>query len=65
MEDVLRIKMPTIDLFTRDGDYVTTVDFLPYVHLPEAILWGSRFFIKRDDNKYYEGFVHYVVPKPQ
>lgn len=57
--------MPTIDLFTRDGGFVANVPFLPYKFMPEAILWGQRFFIRREDGKYYEGFVHFVVPPHQ
>jgi hypothetical protein len=50
-----------VPLYTRAGEFVVTVKILPYKLMPEAILWGARYFIKRDDGKYYEGFVHMVV----
>lgn len=53
-----------VELLTKSGEYVYTVTILPYKLMPEAILWGSRFFIKRDDQKYYEGFVHMVIEQP-
>lgn len=59
------IQMIDIVLYTHDGAVVTTVKCPPFLILPEALLWGSRFFIRRDDDKYYEGFVHYIVPDVQ
>lgn len=52
-----------VDLFTRAGEFVTKVTILPYKTMPEAILWGQRFFVRREDGKYYEGFVHFVVER--
>ena len=57
--------MITVDLFTRDGQFVANVPFLPYKFPPEGICWGQRFFFLRDDGKYYEGFLHVVPPQPQ
>lgn len=53
-----------VELLTRAGEFVTAVEILPYKFMPEAILWGSRFFIRRPDEKYYEGFVHMVINQP-
>lgn len=54
--------MIDVDLFVKTGEYVTTVKMPPFKTMPDAILWGERFFIRRDDDgKYYEGFVHCVV----
>lgn len=52
-----------IDLFTRSGELVTKVTILPYKIMPEAIMWGTRFFVRREDGKYYEGLVHFVVER--
>jgi len=46
-----------IDLLTRTGEFVVRVRTLPFQIRPEAICWGDRFFVRRDDEKYYEGFV--------
>ncbi len=53
-----------VALFTKDGELVTQVPFLPYNVAPDAIMWGSRFFILRSDGKYYEGHCHFVIPPP-
>lgn len=55
--------MPEVDLLTRDGGFVVRVPLAPYKVPPDAIMWGQRFFIRREDGKFYEGFVHYVPPK--
>jgi hypothetical protein len=54
--------MPEVDLFTRDGEFVAKVPFLPYKTPPDGICWGQRFFLRREDGKYYEGFIHFVPP---
>ena len=51
-----------VDLYTTDGQFVERVPFLPYKFPPEVIVWGSRFFLRRSDDKYYECFAHFVVP---
>ncbi len=53
-----------IDLFTRSGDFVANVGILPYATMPEVINWGTRFFVLREDGKYYEGFVSTVSAEP-
>jgi hypothetical protein len=52
-----------VHLFTRAGEVVTKVEIPPYKTMPEAILWGQRFFIRREAGGgiYYEGFVHFVI----
>jgi hypothetical protein len=55
--------MTPIRLLTRTGDFVKTV-LVPLFHPPaEAILWGSRYFIRRADGNYYEGLVYAVPPE--
>lgn len=53
-------------LFTRDGQYVVEVVMPPFNPRPEAIVWGSRIFIRvdtdlvtggEDGEAYIEGFV--------
>lgn len=51
-----------VDLFAREGGFVTKVSIFPYQTMPDAIFWGERMFIRRPDEKYYEGFVHVVTP---
>ena len=51
-----------IKLYTRDGRYVVTVTIPPFQLMPEAIMWGERFFFRRDDGKYYEGMLWPIVP---
>jgi len=58
--------MTSVELFTRDGQFVALVPFFPYQIPPEAICWGNRFFFyHEDDQKYYEGFCHFVPPPIQ
>ena len=53
--------MQTITLYTRDGREVTQVQ-IPHFALPvEILLWGERFFVRRDDGKYYEGVCWLVM----
>lgn len=49
--------MMEVDLFTRAGELVTKVVILPYLIPAEVIAWGERIFVRREDGKYYEGFV--------
>lgn len=45
-------------LFTRSGGYVATVHSIPPFHTPaEAIMWGSRFFVRANDTDYVEALV--------
>ena len=56
--------MIRVDLYSKDGEHVANVPFLPYATPPDAIMWANRFFFHRTDGKYYEGFVHFIVPPP-
>ena len=47
--------MEQIRLLTRWGEYVTTVTIPIFTPQAEVILWGTRYFVRRDDGKYYEG----------
>lgn len=46
-----------IDLLAQDGEPVVRVRVLPYRKPAEVIAWGQRVFVRREDGKYYEGFV--------
>ena len=57
--------MIKVRLYTREGEFVVDAPFLPYKTQPDAVLWGSRFFIWQPEHKQYrEGYVHYCVPNP-
>lgn len=59
------IEMVKVRLYTRDGHFVVDAPFLPYKTQPDAVLWGSRFFLwSKEHSQYREGFVHYCVPNP-
>ena len=45
-----------VSLYTREGKYVATVETMPWVSWPDAILWGSRCFIRDAEGHYREGF---------
>ena len=47
--------MLAVTLYTRDGREVTQVTMPPFLYPPEVILWGERYFVRRDDGRYYEG----------
>jgi len=53
--------MNEVDLFTRLGQFVSTVKILPLQTPPEVVGWGDRIFVRREDGKYYEGFVAVAV----
>ena len=54
--------MQPVELFTRDGSYVTTVHVPPFQTPPEVIVWGLRIFVlDREAGKYREAFA-YAVP---
>jgi hypothetical protein len=56
--------MSEVDLFTHDGLFVSTVPILPFIVLPEILIWGSRFFILRADGKYREASLAHMVIDP-
>ncbi len=35
-----------VKLFTRDGGFVADLQIHPFKLMPEAIAWGSRFFVR-------------------
>lgn len=35
-------------LFSPQGDLVAEVYSLPYIHWPQAVLWGIRMFVRED-----------------
>ena len=35
-----------IQLFTRSGDFVHKAEVLPFVLMPEVMMWGSRIFVR-------------------
>lgn len=51
-------------LFTRSGDYVTTVRLPPFEPPAEAIQWGSRIFILTN-GAYKEGILWVSFEKPR
>ena len=53
-----------VELLTRSGEAVTKQEIPKYNRPPDAILWGMRFFMRRPDGKYYEGFVHLALNPP-
>lgn len=56
--------METVNLYTRDGGYVTTVIAPQFKPKAEVILWGSRTFVwSNGEQKYLEGLC-YVVTEP-
>lgn len=56
--------MEPIELHTRDGGYVTTVQVPTFSPPPDVIVWGQRMFMRGEDGKYREAFT-YVVPLEQ
>jgi hypothetical protein len=53
--------MTPTKLLTRDRGYVATVLVPPMTPPPEAIAWGSRFFVRRGNGEYREGIVWVAV----
>lgn len=54
--------MPVM-LYTAAGGFVTEEMILPFTTYPDVILWGSRAFMRRQENIYYECF-YCVIPSP-
>jgi hypothetical protein len=58
------MRKPVIEtkLYTRSGDYVTTVLVPPFKPLAEVIGWGDRLFVyDRTAHQYREGLM-FIVP---
>ena len=54
--------MQPVELHTREGGYVTTIEVPPFTKPPEVIIWGLRVFVlDQEAGKYREAFA-YVVP---
>lgn len=52
-------------LLTRTGHFVAEVDLPPFRPSPEILLWGSRYFYRRDDsNLYHEGLAWFIAGPP-
>ena len=53
--------MKTVSLYTRTCEFVAKVEVPPMHPMPEGIMWGDRFFIRKDSDvdadTYYEGMV--------
>ena len=45
-----------VTLITSDNQFVAKVRVLPYIPVPDALFWGSRFFLREQDDLYKEGF---------
>lgn len=64
MEDTRDLSgiLATIDLYSRDGEYVSTVETLPFQIMPEGFLWGERFFtLDEHSGQYREVFMVAIV----
>lgn len=48
--------MEKVRLYTADGEMVADVFVPAFEPPPDALLWGQRIFIRRDDGRYLEGF---------
>lgn len=55
--------MPT-NLYTNQGQLVTTIELPPFPTQPPAILWGDRFFLwQAGPSQYREDFLYAVPPE--
>lgn len=58
--------MPTVKLYTRQGEFVTEEQFLPWKTQPDIVIWGQRFFAWSEEHKQYrEVFAYWIPPKTQ
>ncbi len=58
MSDILM----KVDLYTRDGHYVATVETLPFQTMPDGFLWGERFFtLDEHSGQYMEAMMVAIV----
>jgi hypothetical protein len=53
-----------VKLFTRSGEYVTTVTVPPFNPPAEVIVWGQRFFVLTSGT-YREGLPYYSNEAPR
>ena len=56
------MSMDAVILYTCDGREVTTIGMPPFQLPPEVIGWGERVFVRREDGRYYEGFIWICPP---
>lgn len=66
-ENRVRVNQPrgadmfcNVRLYTAQGELVTAVESPTYLVRPDALHWGSRYFVWRDDVMQYREM--YVVP---
>jgi len=52
-----------VELFTRDGGFVAKETIPPFTEPPDLLIWGLRFFLRREEGKYYESFTWAIVPR--
>jgi len=51
--------MKSIELYTREGHYVTTIDVPDFPKPAEVIVWGLRFFVlDAEQGRYREAFAY-------
>jgi len=51
-------------LYTSDGRHVGDVLTPPFASPPQLLVWGERFFIRRDDGRYYEALGSWWIVGP-
>ena len=55
--------MEMIPLYTRAGEFVVDVVVPPFTPPAEVLVWGVRFFARREDGKYCEAMAYFVPPQ--
>ncbi len=55
--------MRKVKLFTRGGEFVIEIEVLPFALMPEVIQWGTRIFVRENDERYLEGFLYVHPPE--
>ena len=51
-----------VSLETQRGEFVREIDIPPFVEAPNVLMWGTRVFLKTNENRYQET-TYYVVPQ--
>jgi len=50
----------TTSLYTKLGEFVTTVEVPPFTPKAEILQWGSRYFVyDKEQDKYLEGLTYW------
>lgn len=52
-----------VQLVTRDGGLVGTVELPPFAVPPEVVCWGERFFKQTGPDTYTEVFCYFIPPQ--